>query len=182
MLTLVSGLLLQGGMSIGKTTTDNCEILQKLPENVGSTSTQFCHVETPWLPQYKFGGSYTLPWDIQVSGTLQSFRGAPILASATFTNAQIAPSLGRNLSQGTTATVGLVQPNSIYLDRINQVDIRFAKVLTFGRTRANVGVDLYNALNTNVATAYNQTYGPAWLTPTAIMPARFIKFNAQFDW
>jgi hypothetical protein len=33
-----------------------------------------------------------------------------------------------------------------------------------------------------VATSYNQTYGPQWLTPTAIMPARFIKFNAQFDW
>src|SRR5262249_45367862 len=74
---LVRGILLQGGMGTGKTTTDNCEIVAKLPETVGATSTQFCHVETPWLPGYKFGGAYTLPWDIQVSGTLQSFRGAP---------------------------------------------------------------------------------------------------------
>jgi hypothetical protein len=28
---------------------------------------------------------------------------------------------------------------------------------------------------------YNQTYGNSWLTPTLVLPARFAKISAQFD-
>ena len=45
---------------------------------------------------------------------------------------------------------------------------------------ANLGYQ-YNALNSNTATAYNQTYGPAWLTPTAVLQSRFMRFNVQVD-
>src|SRR5439155_15983949 len=38
---LTAVILLQGGVSTGKTTTDNCDILAQLRENVGPTSTQF---------------------------------------------------------------------------------------------------------------------------------------------
>jgi hypothetical protein len=54
-------------------------------------------------------------------------------------------------------------------------------VLNFRGTRTNIGVDLFNALNVNTATNYNFTYGPAWLTPTAVLPARFVKLSAQLD-
>ena len=38
--------------------------------------------------------------------------------------------------------------NRLYADnRRTQVDMRFAKILRFGRTRTDVGVDLYNLLN-----------------------------------
>jgi hypothetical protein len=97
----------------------------------------------------------------------------------------VAPLLGRNLA-GNAATIplNLVTSGTLYAERINLIDLRFAKVLRFGGTRMNAGVDLYNALNTNKGTAYNQTYGgPAanYLTPTAIVPARFVKLNVQFD-
>jgi hypothetical protein len=182
---LAGGLLLQGGISTGKTTTDNCEILQKLTENVGTTSTQFCHVETPWLPQYKFGGSYTLPFDIQLSGTLQSFRSTAVSALATFTNAQIAPSLGRSLSQGTTASIQLIQPNTMYLDRLNQVDLRVAKLFKLANGARFKGMlDIFNAGNINTITGVNTNYGTtgaSWLVPTAISLARLVKVGVQFD-
>jgi hypothetical protein len=181
---LTGGLLLQGGVSTGMTTTDNCDVLAKLPENVGSTSMQFCHVETPWLPQFKFGGSYTLPWEIQISGTLQNFRGTPLVANATFTNAQIAPSLGRSLSQGTTASVNLVQPNTMYLDRLSQIDLRFAKIFKVGNTRAKGMVDVFNVGNINTITNVNTSYGTtgaSWLVPTQISLARLVKIGMQLD-
>jgi hypothetical protein len=53
--------------------------------------------------------------------------------------------------------------------------------LRFGRTRANVGVDLYNALNSSVVQNSNSTFGRNWLTPTLVMPARFAKVSAQID-
>jgi hypothetical protein len=68
-------------------------------------------------------------------------------------------------------------------NRRTQVDMRFAKVLRFGRTRTDVGVDLWNLLNTNYATAYEDTYtftdanGGTWNEPTAIYPPRFIRLN-----
>jgi outer membrane receptor protein involved in Fe transport len=49
------------------------------------------------------------------------------------------------------------------------------------RSKLNFGVDVYNALNANPITAYNQTYGATWLAPQAILPPRFAKVSAQFD-
>jgi hypothetical protein len=77
--------------------------------------------------------------------------------------------------------VNLVEPGTLFGDRINQVDLRFAKIMTFGRSRFNVGVDLFNFLNTNTGTNYNNTYGPLWMRPTAVLPARFAKLSAQID-
>ena len=62
------------------------------------------------------------------------------------------------LATGTT-TVNLLNPGELYaLERTNLVDMRFAKILRFGGRRTDVGVDLYNLFNSNVTTAYQQTY------------------------
>ena len=42
-------------------------------------------------------------------------------------------------------------------DRINSLDLR-AKVLRFGRYRANVGFDFYHLFNSSTGTAYNQVF------------------------
>jgi Carboxypeptidase regulatory-like domain len=173
-------LLLQGGFSTGKTTTDNCDVAPKLD----NPSQRFCRNETPYLTQFKFGGSYVLPWDVQVSGTIQSFVGPAIQANATFTNAQIAPTLGRNLSQGTTAAITLLEPNTMYNDRVNQLDVRFAKTFRIGPTRLKGMIDIFNATNNNTITNVNNSYGTtgaSWLVPTSISLARLFKIGAQFD-
>ena len=36
--------------------------------------------------------------------------------------------------------------------------MRVAKILRFGRTRTQVGLDIYNLTNTDVVTTYNQTF------------------------
>jgi hypothetical protein len=61
--------------------------------------------------------------------------------------------------------------------------MRFAKIVRFGAKRLDVGVDLYNLLNSNTITTYDQTYlysnnGAGWLAPTAIMAPRLARFNA----
>ncbi len=59
-----------------------------------------CHVVTPFEAntQVKLFGSYPLPGDVIASGIFQNVSGPVILASYSATNAQIAPSLGRNLA------------------------------------------------------------------------------------
>jgi hypothetical protein len=46
-----------------------------------------------------------------------------------------------------------------------------------------VGIDIYNVTNTDVVTTFNQNYVPngAWLTPTGIQPARYVKLNTEID-
>jgi hypothetical protein len=90
---------------------------------------------------------------------------------------------------GTTVTVNLIEPGTLYGDRVNQFDLRFAKILRFGRSRTNVGFDIYNVFNTSPVLTYNQTFvlpsatspNGSWLTPTSVLQARFVKFSAQID-
>jgi hypothetical protein len=97
----------------------------------------------------------------------------------------VAPSLGRPLSGGAAnVTVNVVTPGELYGDRVNQLDLRVAKVLRFGRTRSSIGVDVYNVLNSAAVLGYNQTYSPistAWLTPTSVLSARFARISVQTD-
>jgi hypothetical protein len=44
---------------------------------------------------------------------------------------------------------------SLYGDRLNQLDLRVAKILKFGGKRTIIGVDLYNALNSSAILTYN---------------------------
>jgi hypothetical protein len=193
--------LLQGGVSSGKLMTDNCAIVKSAPSSVGRTagnkglsrgtanpSSTFCHVESPFLTQFKLSGAYTLPWqEIQISGFYQDLSGPEILAPGTFTNAQIAPSLGRPLSQTSTVSIPLVDPSTLYGERMHQVDVRFAKTVRVGHTRLQGQLDLYNALNANPIRAYSPTYGAttgpatgsAFLVPRVVLPARIIKVGMQ---
>ena len=188
------GVLLQGGTSTGKTTYDNCEIAAELPEsllgmpvffiaNAGIRQPlAFCHVETPQLTQVKFLGSYRVPKiDVQFSATYQGLPGPAIYADYVATNAAIRPSLGRDLAGGAAnQTINIVRPGTMYGERLHQLDLRFAKLFSFGRMRTSFSVDVFNALNTDTALSLNNSFG-AWQRPTSILLARFAKINAQID-
>src|SRR5262249_38109638 len=72
--------------------------------------------------------------------------------------------------------------------RVNEFDFRVSKIVRFGRGRTNIGVDVYNLLNSAAVLTYNQTYSPtvtsgptAWLAPTSVLTPRFPKISAQID-
>ena len=174
---LASGLRVQGGLSTGRRVTDECELI------IDNPSRRNCHVAQPLQTQVKGLAAYTVPGvDVLVSGTLQSRPGSEIGANLVVPNAVVAQTLGRPLAGGAAnVTVNLLDPGQMYRDRINQIDVRVAKVLRFGRTRMDVGVDVFNLLNAGTVLNSNSTFGAAWLTPTLIMPARFAKVSAQMD-
>ncbi len=173
------GILLQGGMSTGRTSTDTCDIVGKTG---GNPSQLYCHVDTPFLTQVKFIGSYTVPRvDVRVSSTFQSVPGPQILANYIVSSATIAPSLGRPLSGGAAnATINIVAPGSLYGDRMNEVDFRFSKLLDFRKTRTTISLDLYNAFNNSVVTNLSSNYAN-WQQPQGILPARLVEISARFD-
>jgi hypothetical protein len=202
---LRDGLTLQGGTSSGRRLSDNCDVRSALPETYSWASTRavqttrvtsstlalanpYCRVVEPVQTSFRGLATYVVPKiDLNVSMTWRSDPGPELAANYVVTSPIAAPSLGRNLSSG-NVSVNLVPPGTLYGDRINNLDMRIAKIVRFRTTRAQFGVDVYNLLNTDVVTLYNQGYsaptatrGSIWLTPTAILPARYVRLNMQLD-
>jgi hypothetical protein len=173
---LQRGILLQGGVSTGRTTTDNCAI------QIDNPSQRFCRNVTNWLTQVKLLGTYNVPVvDLNLAATLQSSPGPAILANFIAPNSLVQPSLGRPLSGGAAnVTVNLVEPNTLYSDRVNQLDVRLGKSFRFGQRRAMVNLDIYNMLNSSVILQLNNAFA-VWQTPQRIMDARLFKISGQFD-
>ena len=99
-------------------------------------------------------------------------------------NSEVVPSLGRNLSgNASNVTVNLVAPGTMYGDRINQLDLRMAKILRHGRSQTTIGIDVYNALNSSAVLTHNNAFVPGgtWLQPIAILTPRLVKLTAELD-
>ena len=139
--------------------------------------------EAPFATQFKGLTAYVVPKvDVQLSATIQSLPGPSLAANLVVPSAVVAQTLGRPLAgNASSVTINLIPPQTLFGDRINQVDFRIAKVLRFGRNRTQVGVDVYNLLNSNVAQGYLQTFGASWLRPTSIIDARFARVSGQID-
>ena len=198
---LPRGLLITGGMSTGQSVTDNCSSDGPRPDfgTVGGVSRaalvdtpqkQFCHTSPSWIngTQVKFSVIYPLPWEVRVSGVFQNSPGIPVTSQYLATNAEIAPSLGRNLGQcrgaatcNGTALVELIAPGSQFEDRLTQLDLRLTRSFRVGSTRLQANFDIFNALNGAAVLGINTRYGASWLTPSATLNGRMLKLGFQFD-
>jgi len=200
---LRNGLMMQGGTSTGRGVRDTCDTVV----NIDSPDPRGCHVTEPWMTSVRGLISYTVPKiDVLVSAQIRSLNaanalpglvgstsatnGASLNANTQVPNSVVQASLGRlpgvALVTQTTA-VNLLESGELYPDeRVNQVDMRFAKILRFGGRRVDIGVDLYNLFNTNDTTAFQQSFdynttGATWLNPTSIVSPRFVRFNVTFS-
>ena len=193
---LRNGLTAQVGTSTGRAVVNTCETATRFSQVQGATITgpnpRGCNNVEPWMTTLRGLASYTIPKvDVLVSATLRSQHPEEITATWQVPNSVIAAALGR-LPVGATPTgntnITLTDnEHRVYDDdRKTQVDMRLAKILRFGRTRTDIGVDVFNLLNTNYATSFNTTYvydtdnaprPSGWGTPTAIYTPRFVRLN-----
>ena len=201
------GLTFSGGTSTGRSVRTSARRTVLIDARVGSVrDPRNCHDADPFQTTLRGLASYTIPKiDVLVSGTVRSQPEVERVANRNLpnspTSAACVPNpaacttlqglLGR-LPTGVTATgtqtIDLIDnDHRLYSgERRTQVDLRFAKIVRFGATRADIGVDLANLLNTNYATTYENTYqyrigdagqGGTWNNPTAIYGPRFVRLN-----
>jgi hypothetical protein len=183
-----NGLTFQGGTSTGREVEDRCETVVK----IDSPNPRNCRTVDPFRTTFRGSTSYTVPKvDVLVSGILRITPADELGATLLFPNSVVLAQLG-HLPAGATATgtqnVNLLNDNQLYADERNvQLDMRFAKILRIAGRRLDVGIDLYNLLNANTPTGYEDTYDPApaaglgqggeWLRPTGIASPRFARLN-----
>jgi hypothetical protein len=175
----------------GRSVDDKCFVVDS-PQSL-----LYCRVVTPFAAQtqIKAFANYGLPLGFYVSGVFQNLAGIPHLANYAATNAEIVPSLGRNLSAcGTrpvctaslpttgSAAVSLIPPQTYFEPRRSLVDFRLSKQFRLkGQQSFRANFDIYNVLNDSSVTSLNNTYGSAWLRPLAILNGRLIQFGGQLS-
>ena len=140
--------------------------------------------------QFKLHGVYPLPWDIQVSGAFQVIEGAAIDATRSYSNAEIAPSLGRDLAACRGAAVCTSRASvplyaagdTLFEQRLAMLDWRLSKIVQVGQVRVQGLIDIFNLLNTNAALSVSLSYGSRWPFPRSTLPGRTIRFGAKVNW
>jgi Carboxypeptidase regulatory-like domain len=197
---LRNGLTVRGGTSTGRKIVDACALKAALPEqgaNANGSNTglagdslvdPYCRIVDTYKTRISGLVSYTIPKvDVQVSGTWRINPGTALSANYIANNTVIASGpqpLGRNLSNSTTVTVNLIAPQTFFSPRRHSYDMRIGKIIRYGRTRTQVGVDIFNLTNNDEISSFTQTFNPnttTWLNATGITPARYARFNVQFD-
>jgi hypothetical protein len=192
---LANGFFAQGGFSTGRTRTNKCDIVSKLPETLfegqnffspyflTNLPASFCKQDGVFITQVKALASYTIPKaDVQVSATYQNLPGVPITAAANLNG--LVPIAGL---QFIFPSFHIVEPGTLYGERLNQIDLRVAKIFRIGRTRVNFIFDVYNLFNADTITGQDNTYTPVpggqaiWQVPNLILQARFIKIGMNID-
>jgi hypothetical protein len=202
------GAFVQAGVNASKRIFDQCNLVAAGVKaavldagtevaEIYPDGSRACHQEFGYRPDVKLLASYTLPWDVLVSGTYQFVRGVQngtiggnsILATWSVPNAVIQQpgALGRVLSAGaTTKSVNLIEPGTVYGDHnLNQLDLRASKRFKIDKSRFRLDFDFYNIFNSYWPFAVTNTFSTAasatWLRPTNVLQSRFFKIGGQFD-
>jgi hypothetical protein len=192
------GVILSGGVSLGRERTDSCNLANDLSlvfqsgvtaltgsggAILAPRTSAYCAVHPPFQPNVKAQLSYPLPWGISTALTFQGLAGLQINAQYPLSNTTSGLTLGRPFSS-VPPTVDIVPPGTQYLPRLYQTDLRFSKTIRSGRTTIRPNVSIYNLFNanpTNTFNSYNQAYSSAWQAPLVILTPRFVDFGVQVD-
>ena len=171
--------------AISKRLTDNWQLMVSytatkkdipLQPNAGTFNTQDPNAEInsadkTWEWMWRASGSYLLPYRIQLAANFESRSGAPLARTVSFAN-------GARVG---TLTLRVEPIGSIRLPTINMLNLRAEKAFPLGGSReALVRVNLYNALNTNVATALTVISGPNFGVVTSRVLPRIFDLQMQY--
>jgi hypothetical protein len=203
------GFFLNAGITAGKRVFDQCALVDYgvfglmtnnptlipgTPEvtEIYPNGHRACHQDLPYRPDFKVLGSYTLPYDVQLSGTFQFTRGLQTGGAAPSLLAQWAASasnttLGRGFANNAaTRTWNLIEVGENYGNfNLKQLDVRASKRFRIAQYRVRFDFDAYNIFNSNwpytVTSTFSTLASSQWMRPTNVLQARFFKLGINFD-
>ena len=199
-----NGLLLAGGFSTGRSSMNDCDVVNNTGPAVnfslgrpaaGSTASHLlhCDIKGNFLTNIKGYGAYIIPRiGVQLSGTFQSIPGPLIDALVTYQPADVVAALGRLPSEGSGPQVQVVPldaltgsprggtgAGTVYGERLNQFDFRVGKILEFGGTRTTLNLDIYNMFNSDAIVNESDQFA-TFRQAQRIILGRIFKISASF--
>jgi hypothetical protein len=125
-----------------------------------------------WERTFRVAGSYQAPLGIVASAMYEYQSGTATARTALFRT---------GLAQLASLTLRMEPIGSERLPATNLTSLRAEKRFQLSnRQRLSLQFDLYNALNTNAATAVSFASGPTYGTVSAILPPRVARVGATF--
>jgi hypothetical protein len=170
------GATLNGGTSTGRTLSMTCDVQDPNASAAGAGGLRFCDQTTydvPWRTLFRLSGSFGLPFGVNASAVFQSIPGAQRQLTYLVTRA-IVPTLTQP-----SVTARLNQPNTLFLDTVNQLDISLSKSIRSRGVDFRPEIGIFNALNAAPVTAQTNAFGPNLDRVTAILPGRLVRVGVR---
>ena len=170
---LPHGAFLFGSVTKERSAVNNCDVASSDPNNL-----RFCNQVPPFRGLYKMSGGYPLPYDVQLSSTLQFRPGGSIASGYTFNSA----AAGFAITGGGNLTVAnIVDPTTQFYDYIKQFDMRVSRTFRFGSRRLQAFLEVFNLPNVSTVLQVNTRIGPLYYNPQLIEQPRHFQIGGQFD-
>jgi carboxypeptidase family protein len=167
----------------------------------------------PFRTQLKLAGSYPLPYGVLISASLQSLPGyllgTNIPSPTALPNVTTPAGLGTVWLINRTTTypadckgpctpgalvipnmtaanlnIPLAPPGTDFAERVNQLDVSFAKWFQVGKTRLQGQLDFFNVLNqSSVLAVRSLNYlTTSYMQPSSVLQGRIIRLATQMRW
>ncbi|MBI3493131.1 MAG: hypothetical protein HY047_15330 [Acidobacteria bacterium] len=122
---------------------------------------------------FRLSGSYVLPYDISVAGSLVSNNGYPVVSTYSLSRATAAAA-GVALTRA-SQTILLSERGDERYPNVTLVDLRFSRSFKFGQRRISPQFDIYNLTNAYTITAWNNVVGSTYLYPQGFVAPRIMR-------
>jgi len=166
-----------GGLTIGKNTggttngTDlNDPNVTLFPEGIVGNDSKYA---------FRLSGSYHLPADFSLAGSLISNQGYPYVSSFSVSRA-LAATQGIALTRA-SQTVLLSNRGDERYPTVTSVDLRLSRAFKFGARRISPSIDFFNIGNAAQVVNLTNTVGAKYLAPAEILAPRIIRVGFSFD-
>ncbi|MGE3178659.1 MAG: TonB-dependent receptor [Vicinamibacterales bacterium] len=140
---------------------------------------EYFPIDQTWSHIVRLNGSYQLPFDISLGGTLAVKTG--VLGQRTYVFRAADPLGGPPLRQQTNVTLRLEPYGASRGPEQKYFDLRLGKNVRVANSQLMFSLDVLNVLNTNIPEAINFTSGPTYGQVTLIPTPRILRFGLQFE-
>jgi carboxypeptidase family protein/TonB-dependent receptor-like protein len=127
---------------------------------------------------WRMSGTYVLPGQVSLAGTLISNSGYPYVSTYSVTRASVAPAV--NLTRA-SQTVFLSQRGEERYDAVTMVDLRISRAFKFGSRQLVPQLEVFNIGNASTVVRYNPAVGSTYLAPGEILAPRIIRVGFSID-
>jgi hypothetical protein len=149
-----------------------------LSSTFNSPNDQLFPLDQTWSWAGNINGTYRLPYNVSLSGFLQSKSG--IRGQRTYIFRQVDPDGGAAIAQNGNTTIRLEPFGKEKLSAQNILNIRLSKDFSLGGgRRLGVDFDVFNALNGATPTGANFQAGPSFGYVTGVIPARIARLGGR---
>jgi hypothetical protein len=127
----------------------------------------------------RISGSYRLPWDVTLAGSMLANNGYPYVSTIPLTRAQAAAQ-GITLTRA-SQTITLSERGEERLPNVAMVDLRLSRSFRFGSRSFQPTFDFFNIMNTDTRDNQNSAVGANYLIPTSILAPRIIRVGFSLN-